>query len=315
MGSPVIFSGRFTKTLTDFLKLKEDVFILKGTVDPSVVAQTAPEGSLYLRFGGNFGLYVKTDNGSSVNWTQVLTNAVISSISDKQEVPAGVVNNVNTVFGLSTVPLTTGSLDVYLDGLILPSTAWSLAGANITMVTPPNFGQDLYATYSVQSATSAISDQEVPAGVVNGVNANFVISRVPLNAQSVKVYVDGLIVSNANWTFVGQTVTFNGGSIPIFGQDVYISYLYQGTAPAAIIPVNNEHVEFRVLTNGEVVAKQITLAALPADSTKVMVDVIGIGAQYFPTDYTVAANILSWNGLGMDGLVVAGDKLRIHYFS
>jgi hypothetical protein len=41
--------------------------------------------------------------------------------------------------------------------------------------------------------------------------------------------------------------------------------------------------------------------------------VIGGPAQDYGTDYTVTTNQLGWNGLTLDGVLVAGDKLQVLY--
>jgi hypothetical protein len=313
MSSPFIWQGSYSKSLKDWLNLNSKVYVLNGTVDPTVVAQNAPEGSIYLRYGGNHGAYIKNDAGNTTNWDLLLGSSGNNSITQRQEVAAGVVNGVNVTFTTTAAPLGSENLEVYIDGLILPDSAWSLAGSTITLTTAPTAGQDVYVVYFIAASAPITGRQETPAGVTNGVNTNFVLSTTPVDANNVEVFLDGLIVPSTLWSLAGMTITFV--TAPSFGQDVYASYMISGAAPSVTTPTINEQVEFRALTAGEVAAKQLTLAATPADSNKVMVDVITIGPQYFPTDYTVALNILNWNGLGMDGLVVAGDLLRIHYFS
>jgi hypothetical protein len=70
MGSPVIFAGNYAKSLKANLNLNDQVYHLSGTADPSLVAQDAPQGSIYLRTGVSGGtIYVKQDSGLSTNWT------------------------------------------------------------------------------------------------------------------------------------------------------------------------------------------------------------------------------------------------------
>lgn len=73
--SPVIFSGQFAKFLVPYLNLKDNVYIVTGTADPTVTPVSAPRGSIYLRYGPSGGqLYSKGDNGSSTNWVSSSTN-------------------------------------------------------------------------------------------------------------------------------------------------------------------------------------------------------------------------------------------------
>jgi hypothetical protein len=76
-----------------------------------------------------------------------------------------------------------------------------------------------------------------------------------------------------------------------------------------------EELEYRVLTAPEVAAKSIILGALPIDGTKVMVDTVGGCSQIYSTDFIVSGMVLDWTGLGLDGLLAAGDVLRIHFLS
>jgi len=71
--------------------------------------------------------------------------------------------------------------------------------------------------------------------------------------------------------------------------------------------------EYRTLSAGEITAKQIVLVLTPNAPTEVSVDVQGAGAQFYTDDFVVSGNILGWAGLGLDGVLVAGDKLRVLY--
>lgn len=76
-----------------------------------------------------------------------------------------------------------------------------------------------------------------------------------------------------------------------------------------------EELEYRTLTSGEITAKSLILGALPISGAKVMVDTVGGCSQVYNVDFTVIGMVLDWNGLGLDGLLAAGDILRIHYLS
>jgi hypothetical protein len=68
-----IFSGEFVKLLKSKLKLFNGVSIQTGTDDPSAVAKDGLKGSLYLRTQtGSTGIFHKTDDGSSTNWSPTL---------------------------------------------------------------------------------------------------------------------------------------------------------------------------------------------------------------------------------------------------
>lgn len=79
-GSAVIFSGSDVKALKSNLDLNGSAKILSGSSDPSIVATSAPRGSLYLN-NSNASVYRKTDNGSSTNWSLLVGSSSVSSLT------------------------------------------------------------------------------------------------------------------------------------------------------------------------------------------------------------------------------------------
>jgi hypothetical protein len=71
--------------------------------------------------------------------------------------------------------------------------------------------------------------------------------------------------------------------------------------------------ETRALTSLEVTAKSLTLAQSPTYPNETSISIAQGGPQAYGLDFTVAGTTLSWTGLGMDGLVLAGDELVITY--
>lgn len=72
-------------------------------------------------------------------------------------------------------------------------------------------------------------------------------------------------------------------------------------------------IEYRTISGPEDVAKQLTLATAPLDATKVQMGIRGGGTQILGTDFTVSGSVLSWNGLGLDGVLTSGDQITILY--
>lgn len=65
-----------------------------------------------------------------------------------QEIPSGTVNGANTSFTLTSNPIFTSAIKLYVNGILLiQGTHYSITGNAITMVTAPASGQTLYATY------------------------------------------------------------------------------------------------------------------------------------------------------------------------
>lgn len=177
---------------------------------------------------------------------------------------------------------------------------------------------DISSRWRVMSGGGGgIGFQEVPTGVVNGVNAIFgPLTYLPSNSNSVLFFIDSLAIPKSAYSVAGQTITITDSNfIPATGQTVYAFYLTAGVAATPAAPTGTVNVEYRTLSAGESSAKQLTLLAAPNDALKVMVDLIGGGAQEYAIDFSVAGAILNWNGLGLDGIITTGDKLRVFYLT
>jgi hypothetical protein len=74
-------------------------------------------------------------------------------------------------------------------------------------------------------------------------------------------------------------------------------------------------VEYFTLTLGEIIAGEVTLADSPAFPGRTLLNVYGAAPSFYSIDFTVAANVLSWTGLGLDGLLEPGDVLQVIYVS
>lgn len=164
------------------------------------------------------------------------------------------------------------------------------------------------------ASAGAIGKQEVPVGIVNGINPVFgPLLFAPTTPTSVWVAIDGIKQRyGTDFTVSGSTITFQAGSIPLAGQEVDTFYLTSGTAAAPITSAAYR-AEYRTITAPEAAAKSITLAFTPGTPSYVSLDVIGGGAQFFGTDFTVIANALNWGGFALDGVLVAGDQVRVTY--
>ena len=68
--SPVLWQGLFAKILRSQLNLNDNVYILTGPDNPTLVATDAPTGSIYLNTTVS-GLYLKHDNGLTTNWSAI----------------------------------------------------------------------------------------------------------------------------------------------------------------------------------------------------------------------------------------------------
>ena len=71
--------------------------------------------------------------------------------------------------------------------------------------------------------------------------------------------------------------------------------------------------EYTLTANQVDTTKQITLSNTPTNDQDVQMIVYGGVAQNEGPDYTVSGTTLSWNGLGLDGIIETGDKIAVSY--
>lgn len=71
------------------------------------------------------------------------------------------------------------------------------------------------------------------------------------------------------------------------------------------------------LVAGDITNKYIVLSEAPADKPQTQLTVIGGPEQEYSVDFEVttdnADRRLSWNGLGLDGILIAGDRIIVNY--
>lgn len=67
------------------------------------------------------------------------------------------------------------------------------------------------------------------------------------------------------------------------------------------------------LSPTDIANKYVTLTAPPTTPASTVLDVISGDSQDYGVDYVVTGSTVSWDGLGLDGVLVAGDKLQIQF--
>jgi hypothetical protein len=133
-----------------------------------------------------------------------------------QEIPAGAINGVNVTFTVSVAPADSQAFELFLDGLILvQGTDYNIVGSTITMAVAPNFGQLLYAVYSVTSgSTGGVTSVGSTAPVVSSGGATPVIS-MPVADTATDGYlssVDWNIFNNKQDAGLGWLLAGNAGT-------------------------------------------------------------------------------------------------------
>jgi hypothetical protein len=118
-------------------------------------------------------------------------------------------------------------LYIVLGGVQVPPSA--ITGSQCTVdYTPREAANANLAQYPVVK-------QEIPSGVINGINETFTLSQSPINASSVLVKCDGLLLTQgADYSILGQVLTLNPA--PALGQILSVWYIVnsaQSTNPFA----------------------------------------------------------------------------------
>lgn len=145
------------------------------------------------------------------------------------ETPGGTADGVNTVFQLSGAPSPPGSLLLYRNGVLQRSgTSYTLSGKTVTFApgNGPQAGDIVTAWYRLSPDSSYVfADLETPAGTINGSNATFTLSGIPLPASSLMVYRNGLLQkTGVDYTVSLDRITFVPGAIPQPGDLLQASF-------------------------------------------------------------------------------------------
>jgi len=60
--------------------------------------------------------------------------------------------------------------------------------------------------------------------------------------------------------------------------------------------------------------KEIILGQVPTQPTRTIMMIDGAGPCFYGLDFTVSGNVLTWDGLRLDGLIGLDDLVQIIYF-
>jgi hypothetical protein len=180
--------------------------------------------------GGNGSDCVHVDGTSGTCGTG--TSASISAGFVDNEIPTGAENGTNVIFSLSQVPTSRASLSLYRNGLMLrQGVDYTLSGNTVTFIraATPQTGDLLSAFYRISGLPAPVNfaDGEIPAGVVNGVNATFALTNAPVPAASLQLFKNGALLRSAtDYTVNGNTITFAAAALPRSGDTLTAYYRY-----------------------------------------------------------------------------------------
>lgn len=222
-------------------------------------------------------------------------------------VPAGAIDGTNRVFTLPSVPSPRASLSLWKNAIRLrrgPNADYALLGATITMVQAqtPASGDKLIAHYATSTAsTHTHVENEIPTGVIDGVNATFTLASAPDPPESLELFLHGRrMYAGEDYTLAGATITFMAGSIPIVGTNLRADYRTTAASSHAHVwqeiplgPIDGANAIF-------------DLMQLPSPLGSIRVWKNGLRMANGGNDYTESAATLS------TALMADGSFVRVH---
>tara|TARA_B100000963_G_C22623467_1_gene671154 strand:+ start:1348 stop:2058 length:711 start_codon:yes stop_codon:yes gene_type:complete len=182
----------------------------------------------------NNGFYVlknRTPTFTIKDWQPLSINSQEEKVFYDRETPTGLSDGINKTFTLLHEPKF-GSEHVYLNGLLQDpgdNLDYKILDNIITFREPPFLGSIVRCSYRLVETISPdlnISDKEIPSGLSDGLNREFLLSYFP-EENSEHVYLNGLLQDksqNADYVMVENKIIFNFP--PMENSRVKCSYRY-----------------------------------------------------------------------------------------
>jgi hypothetical protein len=157
------------------------------------------------------------------------------------------------------------------------------------------------------------SKHEELIGTVDGLNLDFQSTLLPIGIDAFWLFRNGLKVESDQYTLSGAVASFI--TAPPIGSRIEAIYLTEGDSPSPVIISGVNNVQYYSITLTDIMNKYFELSPVPAEPSKIQIDVINGSTQRINIDYQIISNQVHWNALSWDGLVEIGDTFRIQYFS
>lgn len=173
-------------------------------------------------------------SGSSLvaTYSYIDTN-VYGSYTKWSEFVSGTTDGINTTFSLSNAPNPTGTLMLYINGVLQrpgSTNDYTISNNTISTSIAPLPNSTLLATYKYvisPPAGNSTSWMEIPSGSVDGINSQFTIVDSPNPASSLMFFVNGVLQKQGvsfDYLLSGSVITMN--YIPNSGSNVIATYPY-----------------------------------------------------------------------------------------
>jgi hypothetical protein len=161
--------------------------------------------------------------------------------------------------------------------------------------------------------------REVPTGDVDGTNNTFIISELPISADALNVYINGILQHPNRYSYFQNEGEIIFNTSPSLGQEILVSYLTQGVPSQ---PINNNimEVEYITLDAGMISNKFTSTTYLPTPfkimldvSRKVTAAIPGVDFEIFIDEFFPDWATIGWDGFDLEADLVEGDVLRVMY--
>jgi hypothetical protein len=202
------------------------------------------------------------------------------TISDITNLQSELDNKQDEISGLNLSSTTVSNIDK----ILIQDTS---DGDSLKTVTVQSI---LDLTDLVGGDSGLLQDGEVPNGVINSVNTNFILSYVPANPNSIIVVLNGIIQYNGiDYTVTDDIITFI--TPPVTGSTIYA---YNGVTESL-----NNNVSW-LIKDGEVPTgtvnssnKDFVLSYSPVNPGSIIVVLNGV-AQYNGIDYNILGDTITF---------------------
>jgi len=259
--------------------------------------------------------------------TDVVNLGETLTVTGSTGIATAISNNTITVSGVDATTTTKGvasfdatDFSVTAGAVTLQDTIVKGVASDSGSLTPS--GHSFTVTGGTGITTSAIGQTLTVSGVdasttSKGV-AQFDANNFSVSAGIVSLVADGVDTTHIDWG-VGTNQVY-AAHMPILDSANKLTATNVEDALAElsdnIAAIQDRRVETFTLTATDITNGYVDLAATPDVATDVVLLVKDAPAQFYGTDYTMdgtVTNRLTWSGLGLDGVLSAGDSITVIY--
>lgn len=119
---------------------------------------------------------------------------------------------------------------------------------------------------------------------------------------------------------VASDVNPPSGQVSVFAKNDENLYLRRSSGDeyallhSGMAGIGGYEVEQHLLDLVDILNKEVTLLVTPTHPVFTLMMVDGGGPLFYGVDFTVSGNVLSWNGLRLDGVLELNDRIQIIYY-